>query len=70
MRKKSAEMPRSSSHEFNGPQTGSPSFSFDPQDVTNLFSGSQGVGLLQASLAMKASIKDFGDFQQTSQPSS
>jgi hypothetical protein len=60
-------MPLSNS-QFNGPQMGSQSFSFDPQDVTNLFSSSQGVRT-QAGLAMKASIKDFSNSQQTSQPS-
>ena len=60
-------MPLSNS-QFSGPETSSQSFSFDPQDVTNLFSNRQGIRT-QAQLAMKASIKDFSNSQQTSQPS-
>ena len=56
-----------SNAQFTGPSMPSQQFSFDPQDLRNLFNNSQGVRT-QSQLAMKASIKDFKNSQQTAQP--
>ena len=56
-----------SSAQFSGPSLPSAPFTFDPQDLRGLFSDSQGIRT-QSQLAMKASIKDFKNSQQTTQP--